>query len=113
MNRLTNNNGIPNKCVGCAETSNCFGNMSCPEICKALEKLKHYEDLEEQGKLIELPCETVWFIVDKRTQYATVMSKSIKDLCLEEIKKIDLDGRYFSTKEKAENALRELREMGE
>lgn len=63
MNRLLNIQGIPNKCVECAEISNCFGNMSCPEICNALEKLKHYEDLEEQGRLNEIPCkvgDTVW-----------------------------------------------------
>lgn len=32
---------------------------------KALDKLAHYEDLEEQGRLIELPCkvgDTVWRI---------------------------------------------------
>lgn len=35
------------------------------EFCyEATQKLAHYEDLEEQGKLIELPCavsDTVWF----------------------------------------------------
>lgn len=63
MSRLLNSQGIPNKCVECSEISNCFGNMSCPEICNALKKLKHYEDLEEQGRLIEIPCkvgDTVW-----------------------------------------------------
>ena len=49
MSRLTNNNGIPNKCVGCAEISNCFGHMSCPEICHGLNKLKHYES-KSKGK---------------------------------------------------------------
>lgn len=35
------------------------------KIVKLAEKLKHYEDLEEAGRLIELPCkvgDTVYFI---------------------------------------------------
>lgn len=39
---------------------------------KALEKLAHYEDLEEQGRLIELPCavgDTVWYIKEKSSLY--------------------------------------------
>lgn len=36
---------------------------------KVLRKLSHYEDLEEQGRLIELPCavgDTVYDIADKK-----------------------------------------------
>jgi hypothetical protein len=51
------------------------GNKYCEEVCsdmdrcnscpirEAFNKLAHYEDLEEQGRLIELPCkvgDTVW-----------------------------------------------------
>ena len=42
-------------------------------------------------------------------EYATVMSKCIRDLTVYEIENIDIDGRYFSTKEKAEVKLKELR----
>lgn len=49
----------------------CFGAepmphyANCDEGYCAMEKLAEYEDLEEQGKLLKLPCavgDTVWFI---------------------------------------------------
>lgn len=74
------------------------------------EKLKDYEDLEEQGRLLKLPCKEVYYIVDKNNpKYAAVMSKSIRDLTVYEIENIDIDGRYFSTEESAEAKLKELR----
>lgn len=74
------------------------------------EKLKEYEDLEEQGRLLKLPCNEVYYIVDKNNpKYAAVMSKSIRDLTVYEIENIDIDGRYFLTKELAETKLEELR----
>lgn len=77
---------------------------------KILTKLADYEDLEEQGRLLKLPCDKVYYIVDKNNpKYATVMSKSIRDLTVHEIENIDIDGRYFSTKELAEAKLKELR----
>lgn len=77
---------------------------------KVYFKLKDYEGLEEQGRLIKLPCNKVYYIVDKNNPiYATVMSKCIRDLTVYEIENIDIDGRYFSTKEKAEAKLKELR----
>lgn len=56
--------------------------------------------------LQQLPCEQVYYIVDKGTKYATVMSCSITDLRLYEIKGIDKAGYYWSTKEQAEEVLR-------
>lgn len=74
------------------------------------EKLKYYEDLEEQGRLLKLPCDKVYYIVDKNNpKYAAVMSKAIRDLTVYEIENIDIDGRYFSTEELAEAKLKELR----
>lgn len=74
------------------------------------KKLKDYEDLEEQGRLLKLPCDKVYYIVDKNNpKYAAVMSKAIRDLTVYEIENIDIDGRYFSTKELAEAKLKELR----
>lgn len=80
------------------------------DVVKDLEKLKEYEDLEEQGRLLKLPCKEVYYIVDKNNpKYAAVMSKSIRDLTVYEIENIDIDGRYFSTEESAEAKLKELR----
>lgn len=74
------------------------------------ENLKEYEDLEEQGRLIKLPCDKVYYIIDKNnSKYAAVMSKTIRDLTVYEIENIDIDGRYFSTEELAEAKLKELR----
>lgn len=65
-----------------------------------------YEDAEENGRILVLPCNTVWFIVDVNSpKHAYITSKSIRDLCVFEIEKIDIDGRYFSTREKAEKEL--------
>lgn len=60
-----------------------------------------------RSELVHLPCERVYFICDKNTKYAMIMSKSIKDLSIREIEQIDKSGYYFSTNEKAEKALEE------
>ena len=52
---------------------------------EAIDKLSAYEDAEEQGLILRLPCNEVWFICDKGTKYATVMRKSINDLTVYEI----------------------------
>jgi hypothetical protein len=62
-------------------------------------------DFTARSEWVHLPCERVYFICDKNTKYAMIMSKSIKDLSIREIEKIDKSGYYFSTKEKAEKAL--------
>lgn len=72
------------------------------------DKWDEYCKLNEQGLLLKLPCERVWFICDKGSKYATIMSKSIYDLELYQIEEIDLKEHYFSTREKAEEKLREL-----
>lgn len=78
---------------------------------EAYFKLKDYEDLEEQGRLIKLPCKAVYFIVDANNpKYAMVMKKSISELAIYEIESIDKENcRYFSAKEKAEEKLKEFR----
>lgn len=75
------------------------------------KELKKYEDLEEQGKLLKLPCDTVWFICDKKTNYATVMPKSISNLAIFEIEGIDKKGYYWSTEDKALAALKNCRKI--
>ena len=82
----------------------------CEEIDAVYRKLKEYEDLEEQSRLIKLPCKEVYYIVDKNNPiHATIMRKTIRDLTVYEIENIDIDGRYFSTNETAEAKLKELR----
>lgn len=75
-----------------------------------VDKWEKYKQLEEQGRLVKLPCDKVYYIVDKNNpKYAAVMSKTIRDLTVYEIENIDIDGRYFLTKELAEAKLKELR----
>jgi hypothetical protein len=83
----------------------------CEEIDAVYRKLKDYEDLEEQGRLVKLPCKDVYFIIDiNNPKYAMVMRKPIRELAIYEIDGIDKSGcKYFSTEEKAEAKLKELR----
>lgn len=81
------------------------------QVAEYLRKLKDYEDLEEQGRLIKLPCNDVYFIVDiNNPKYAMVMKRPIRELAIYEIESIDKENcKYFSTKEEAEAKLKELR----
>ena len=81
------------------------------QVSEYLRKLKDYEDLEEQGRIIKLPCKDVYFIVDANNpKYALVMRKSVRELAIYEIESIDKENcKYFSTEEKAEAKLKELR----
>ena len=65
MKRLTENNKckLPHgeEIVICKHSENecndsCMKIIHCKWYKKAIEKLKHYEDLEEQGRLVKLPC---------------------------------------------------------
>ena len=54
---------------------NCPNEDSCGWLKEALEKLKQYEDLEEQGKLLKLPCavgDTVYEICEGFIEPCTV-----------------------------------------
>lgn len=81
------------------------------QLAEWFEKSKEYQQLEEQDRLIKLPCNKVYYIVDiNNPKYAMVMKKAIRELRIYEIEDIDKSGcKYFSTKEKAEARLRELR----
>ena len=76
-----------------------------------IEQLKEYEQLEEQDRLVKLPCKDVYYIVDiNNPKYAMVMKKPIRELAIYEIEDIDKENcKYFSTEEKAEAKLKELR----
>lgn len=80
-------------------------------LAEWLEELKEYQQLEEQGRLIKLHYKDVYFIVDiNNPRYAMVMKRSIRELAIYEIESIDKKNcKYFSTEEKAEAKLKELR----
>lgn len=90
-------------CIKCAEEHE--------QLAEWLTQLKEYKQLEEQGRLVKLPCKDVYSIVDiNNSRYATVMKKSIRGLAIYEIGSIDKENcKYFSTEEKAEAKLKELR----
>lgn len=105
--RLTTNKGQCVACIGCIEESNC--KVECGAIDDCLEKLTEYETAEEDGRLVVLPCDTVYFIYVNKNGRAHVRAKSILDLYLHEILGIDRDGRYWSAREEAEKALKEMK----
>ena len=81
------------------------------QVAEYLKKLKEYEDLEEQGRLVKLPCKYMYYIVDiNNPKYAMVMKRPIRELAICGIEDIDKEGcKYFSTEEKATAKLKELR----
>lgn len=118
MERLTERKNGTAMIEGCG--SNCkYGFEYCRkedwENCKTIEdvidKLADYEDLEEQGRLVKLPCKDVYYIVDiNNPKYAMAMKRPIRELAIYDIENIDKENcKYFSTEEKAEAKLKELR----
>ena len=76
-----------------------------------IDKLAHYEDMEDQGRLIELPCAVgtpIWLITwdydefNDRCYYATPTTFALEDV-------VDLGTAIFLTKEEAEAKLEELK----
>ena len=84
-----------------------------------LQKLAEYEDLEEQGRLIKLPCkvgDTVYVIVGKnisvqKIQRATIDSEMKIEFCTKRrgFALFDIGKTVFLTKSEAEAKLKELR----
>ena len=79
----------------------------------AISKLAHYEDMEELGRLIELPCavgDTVYAIAGVRWIGYEWKWKSYDEAYVQEIKfNLDMLGdTFFLTKEEAEAKLKEL-----
>lgn len=64
-----------------------------------------YADYLLANYVIVPPCEVVYFIVDKGTEYAFVSSKHTDSLKIYELKNLKKYG-YYLTKEEAEKALR-------
>lgn len=71
MSRLTDRRLIKDGIVGCVDNNknkcndNCIYGL-CKWVRECLLKLKEYEDLEEQGLLLKLPCkvETTVYVID-------------------------------------------------
>lgn len=91
----------------------------CEEIDAVYRKLKEYEDLEEHGRLIKLPCkvgDTVYVIVEKnisvqKIQRATIDSERKIEFCTKRrgFTLFDIGKTVFLTKSEAEAKLKELR----
>ena len=81
---------------------------------KCMERLAEYEDLEEQGKLLKLPCavgDTV-YTLNPLTNGKTVIGETVADAFFCALGM--LGGRFgktvFLTKSEAESALKEMSE---
>lgn len=77
------------------------------QVAEYLRKLKAYEDLEEQGRLIKLPCkvgDTVYLIKDSETIVGREADMMFIGVLWEEFGK-----EWFPTREEAEAKLKELR----
>ena len=128
MERLTKNNGNGDyyypkcfeKCDGLGASSKCD---NCEITTGACEKLGRYEDLEEQGRLIKLPCKigtevynTTWWddvqekvVVKGKTYYRTVHKHKVSKSTFDYFDIKEFGKTVFLTKEEAEAKLKELR----
>lgn len=98
------------------------------QVAEYLRKLKEYEDLEEQGRLLKLPCkvgDTVYCIENKEIYTCTVgiisisknngvwveinFPKEMPDIVAIEYNLDDIGKTVFLTKSEAEAKLKELR----
>ena len=114
MERLTEKIGNTNCVKGCG--SNCkYGFQHCSkedwENCKTIDdvidKLAQYEDLEEQGRLIKLPCKVgddVYYILGIPNETPCEIDK-----CTFELPDIiEIGKTLFLTKSEAEQKLKEM-----
>ena len=73
------------------------------------EKWDKWKDIEKQGRLIELPCEKVYRIINYDSpKYAFIDNIPIEMMPIYDLKHIDNGNIFFSTKEKAEAKLKEM-----
>ena len=96
--------------------------MTHEDIRKALRKLAEYEDLEEQGLLLRLPCpigttvyNTTWWDcvqekvkVDGKTFYRTVHKHKVSKSTFSLLDICDFGKTVFLTKAEAEQKLKEM-----
>lgn len=130
MKRLTDKIGNTNCVKGCG--SNCkYGFRycrkedweNCQTINDVIDKLAEYEDLEEQGKLVKLPCkigdtvyDIAWWdnvqekvVVKGKTYYRTIHKHKVTELPFDYSDIGEFGKTVFLTREEAEAKLKELR----
>ena len=113
MERLTDKNDVGSyfypkcfeKCDGLGASSKCD---NCEIMTSVCEKLGKYEDLEEQGLLLRLPCkvgDTVYHVVQGR-----IVEVSNVDLffLLLSVAENRFNNSVFLTKSEAEQKLKEM-----
>ena len=127
MERLTERNADGNyfypkcfeKCDGLGASSKCD---NCEIMTSVCEKLGKYEDLEEQGRLVKLPCKigtevydiTCWddieekVVVKGKAYYRTVHKHKITKLPFTYSDIDDFGKTVFLTKSEAEQKLKEM-----
>lgn len=118
------------ECKNCRDWSGCIVNCidTCGKPIDALEEFNRYKDLEEQGKLLKLPCavgDTVYVLVDMNDEgkYTRVKNDIVKSIYIDDKGKIpmleftyvwhdvelsDIGKNVFLTQEEAEAELKEL-----
>ena len=94
--------------------------VPCPEVCernigcetcliqKAFQKLAHYEDLEEQGLLLKLPCKMGTKVYHIAFNYKTTWKEKIVETTFSLEMLEDYKKWWFLTKAEAEKALAEM-----
>lgn len=100
-------------CVYCPEHSNCYSNMSCNEIYNALSKLRYYEELEEQGRLIALPEDGMLYYIEENENGKWIGNRPIIDIVFEygwglvglNCSLRDIGKKVFFSRKEAESAL--------
>ena len=106
----------------------CYGKVDCEDNCtycdrflKVLDKLADYEDAEEQGLLLRLPCKvgsTVYYIDDYEIYSDKVDSINIRKeneeyifcIAFMDYRAEDFGRNVFLTREEAEQALKQMGE---
>ena len=85
MERLTNIQGIPKKCVDCPEYSDCCGNLQCNEVDNCLKRLKAYEDtgltpeqMLEIDQMYRKKCEEIKLIEKQLIQCKEALEEALE-----------------------------------
>lgn len=108
MERLTYN--FSNIITGLGGTSRFFSKLSRGKLDAAISKLRDYEDAEEQGLLVRLPCKvgTPVFIIEKYADGSHIVPDMFDYYDLSAFGKT-----VFLTREEAEEAEAALKGEGE
>ena len=78
---------------------------------RCMERLAEYEDLEEQGKLLRLPCKiggTVYVIMNQRDNFSDALYKIVTAAFFRYNMIKDVGKTVFLTKKEAEEALESM-----